>query len=199
MRGKGRKGETRRCAPVLANFAPSRARGLPRMKTRTRRKGTRPDLFSPDSPIFLALAIARLAKEKHTGSRLCTLVRRSEADCCHHRDPRPRGPHQCLNIRSWICIYRLVHSDAIVRVCFSPGNGPLFNFVRCTSSFSLPSLFLFQFRTRPFARIKPIARDRARTRRLIPSQTLALFFFPPEFSAPPPLSFNFTPPLLDER
>lgn len=100
MRGKGRKGETRRCAPVLANFAPSRARGLPRMKTRTRRKGTRPDLFSPDSPIFLALAIARLAKEKHTGSRLCTLVRRSEADCCHHRDPRPRGPHQCLNIRS---------------------------------------------------------------------------------------------------
>ena len=99
-RGGGGKGRCR--APVLANFVPSRSSSrLASNENAHQTKGnSSPDLFSPDSPIFLALAIARLAKEKHTGSRLCTLVRRSEADCCHHRDPRPRGPHQCLNIRS---------------------------------------------------------------------------------------------------
>lgn len=98
--GEREKGRNETLCTSFGEFRSVSSSRLASNENAHRRKGTRPDLFSPDSPIFLALAIARLAKEKHTGSRLCTLVRRSEADCCHHRDPRPRGPHQCLNIRS---------------------------------------------------------------------------------------------------
>lgn len=69
MRGKGRKGETRRCAPVLANFAPSRARGLPRMKTRTDERELVPTCSLPIHRSF-SLSLSLVSRKRNTPARV---------------------------------------------------------------------------------------------------------------------------------
>lgn len=66
-------------------------RDFVRAKTPDRRKGTCPDLFPP-IPLALARSCSPRERETHQARRLYTLGRRSEPDCYHHRDSRPRGP-----------------------------------------------------------------------------------------------------------
>lgn len=127
---------------VVHQFCRKFRRGLPPMKTRTKRKGTRPDLF-PRSTIFLALAISLVvAKEKHNRARVYAHLydngrRPTVATTVIHDHVDLTNASTSAREYVFIGLYTATRLYACVS---HPGISPLFNFVR-TSSFSLPSPF----------------------------------------------------------